>query len=323
MPDPMNPQPTRTELDEQALERWVQLNSGNASQADWQAFQQWRQRSAAHAAAADEVEQLWHTLGHTQPPNLSAQVAPAPGRTRRVRRWAALAACVAALAVVGLHGPARVLTADQATATGERRTLTLDDGSQVWLNSASAVNIDYSAQRREITLLKGEALFQVSKDAARPFVVVAGDGEVRAVGTRFDVDLHRDRVQVGVAEGVVQVSSGGSRVRLEQSQQVSYQQGRAPSSVDLYDPSSGAAWQRGKLIFNRTTLAEVFEVTERYLPGALVVSGRLPNNPVSGVFDLDDLPAMLDVLSRTQPVKIVRLPWLTVVLFDEKNKSES
>jgi len=220
------------------------------------------------------------------------------------------------VALLGLQQPARLLLADQSTATGERRTLTLDDGSQVWLNSASAIDIDYSPERRTITLLQGEALFQVRKDAARPFVVRAGDGEVQAVGTRFDVDLQPAQVNVGVAEGIVQVTSGGQQVRLNHAQQLHFRQGQAPSSISTFDADRDAAWQRGKLIFNRTTVTEVLRSIERHLPGTLVISGHLPDSPVSGVFDLDDLPAMLDVLGRTQPVRIIRLPWLTVVMND-------
>ena len=70
----------------------------------------------------------------------------------------------------------------------------------------------------------------------------------------------------------------------------------------------------GKLIFNRRPLSEVFAEIERYMPGSLVVAGRLPDTPVSGVFNLDDVPGMLSVLSRTQPVRIYQLPWLTVVM---------
>lgn len=318
MPDVIHQQPSPAELEDQAIEQWVHLTSGNASDTDRAKYQRWRTQSAAHEAAAELVEQMWQAVGQTR--SATAMPAPRAAAPRRPRRWAALAACVAALAVVGLGEHGKVLLADQSTGTGERRMLTLEDGSQVWLNSASALSINYSAQRREITLIKGEALFEVGKDPARPFVVQASDGQVQAVGTRFDVDVRGRGVNVGVAEGIVQVSSGGQTVRLEHAQQLSYANGRAPSAISAYDAGSGAAWQRGKLIFNRAALEDVFNTAGRYLPGALVVAGQLPDTPVSGVFDLNDLPGMLDTLARTQPVRVVQLPWLTVVL-NEKNKS--
>lgn len=323
MAEAMTEHPTATELEDQAIDLWVHLTSGKATDEDRAAFQHWRQQSADHEAAATVVEQMWQGIGQA-----GAQIpVPIPvalqNRRRPRLRWVAAAASVAALMIAVLIEPAKVLMADQSTGVGERRMVALDDGSHIWLNSASAVSINYSAQRRDIKLIKGEALFEVSKDPARPFVVHAASGSVQAIGTRFDVDLQRNGVNVGVSEGVVQVSSGGRTVRLEHTQQLHYAEGRMPSSILPFDAFGDTGWQRGKLIFNRKPLAEVFAITERYLPGTMLITGQLPDTAVSGVFDLDDLPAMLTVLNKTQPVRIVQLPWLTIILHadrPEKNK---
>ena len=324
MADTTPQSPSSTELEDQAIDLWVHLTSGKATADQYAAFASWRQRSPAHEQAAAVVEGMWQAIGQT-----SASVPAEPVNRRPSRRhlpWMALAASLAGLTIAGLSEPAKVLMADHSTATGERRTLVLDDGSQVWLNSASAVSINYSPQRRDIHLVKGEAYFEVIKDPVRPFVVHAASGSVQAVGTRFDVDLQDNGVNVGVSEGVVQVSSGGETVRLEHAQQLRYTQGSQPSAIGSFEEDGGPAWQRGKLIFNRKPLSEVFRVTERYLPGALLITGRLPDTEVSGVFDLSDLPAMLNVLARTQSVRIVQLPWLTIVTGKkppQKNKSNN
>lgn len=313
---PVNPHVSIAELEDQAIEQWVQLTSGNASEADHAAFSQWRQQSPAHGAAAQLAERMWQALPQTA--TGQSFEGPAPRRSPKRLRWAALAAGLTALAVISLGPPMKVYMADQATAVGERRRLILDDGSEVWLNSGSALSVRYSSTRRDIELIKGEALFQVSKDPTRPFVVHADGGRVQALGTRFDVDLQKEQVRVGVSEGVVQVTSGGKTARLEPAQQLDYASGLPPSPHRPLDMDSGTAWQRGKLIFNRRPLNEVIAEIERYVPGALMVTGRLPSTAVSGVFSLDDVPGMLGTLARTQPVRIVQLPWLTLVMNAER-----
>jgi transmembrane sensor len=311
----MNPAVSNVDLEDQAFERWVHLTSGNATEAERAAFDQWRRQSPDHEAAAALAEDLWQALPRTR--TAETFVPPAPVQ-RRPLRWAALAAGLAALALTSLSDPVQVYFADHTTAVGERKLITLEDGSQVWLNSASALTVHYTPTRRDISLLKGEALFQVSKDPARPFVVQASGGSVQAVGTRFDVDRHGQRVRVGVTEGEVKVSSGGESVPLKIGQQLDFSDSLPPSATRPLDINSAAAWQRGKLIFNRRPLADVFADLERYIPGSVVITGNLPDTAVSGVFNLDDIPGTLDVLSQTQAVRIYQLPWLTVVMSEDR-----
>jgi len=309
----MKPNVSTPDLEDQAIAHWVRLTSGHASEAEHAAFAAWRGQSADHEAAAAVAERLWQALPQTQAAHTFQRPPPLRAR-RRPLRWAALAAGLAALAIGGLGDPLSVYFADHSTGVGERKRVILDDGSQVWLNSGTALSVDYSGARREISLLKGEALFEVSKDAARPFVVKASGGSVQAVGTRFDVELQPRRVRVGVTEGEVRVSSGGQAVPLKVAQQLDFEQGLPPSAHTALTLSSASAWQRGKLIFNQQPLAQVLADIERYLPGTLVVAGHLPETAVSGVFNLNDLSGMLTVLARTQPIKVYQLPWVTVVM---------
>jgi transmembrane sensor len=302
-------------LEDQAVELLVQLHSGRASAVDHLAYRQWRKRSAAHEQAACEAEALWGAL----PQTLTAQQFSAPLVARRRHRrlaWAsALAACLALMiAGSGVFGPWQRLYAEHVTALTERRHLTLEDGSQIWLNGSTQLSVSYSARRREITLYGGEALFEVAKDAARPFVVSAADGEVQAIGTRFNVDLRGSRVAVAVSEGVVQVSSAGQVVRLPAGQALTYQQGLVPAPSTAVDRRSVAAWQRGKLIFNARPLGEVLSELDRYLPGLLYLTDtQLAQRRISGVFELDDPQTVLQILEQTQPLRITRLPLLTLV----------
>ena len=299
-------------LSDEAIERLVRLHSGSTGAAERMDFLRWRGLSVEHERAAREAEVLWGALPETR------HAEDYRRRVRRPRRWLALAAsaCVAAIAVtIVLPEPLAALYADYATRTGERRMLELADGSRVWLNSDSALSVDFGPQQRRLRLHSGEALFEVAKDAARPFIVEARGGEVRAVGTRFDVDSRGPQVRVDVTEGVVQVNSAGSApVRLSAGERLSYREAAAPEPVQPLDLSSASAWQRGKLIFNQRPLGEVLDELERYLPGRIVLTdGALRQHKVSGVFDLKDPDALLKTLERLQPVTVTHLPWLVLI----------
>ena len=299
-------------LSDEAIERLVRLHSGSTGAAGRMDFLRWRGLSVEHERAAREAEALWGALPETR------HAEDYRRRVRRPRRWLALAAsaCVAAIAVtIVLPEPLAALYADYATRTGERRMLELADGSRVWLNSDSALSVDFGPQQRRLRLHSGEALFEVAKDAARPFIVEARGGEVRAVGTRFDVDSRGPQVRVDVTEGVVQVNSAGSApVRLSAGERLSYREAAAPEPVQPLDLSSASAWQRGKLIFNQRPLGEVLDELERYLPGRIVLTdGALRQHKVSGVFDLKDPDALLKTLERLQPVTVTHLPWLVLI----------
>lgn len=304
--------PDHAALSDQAIDYLVRLHSGSAGAGERMEFLRWRAQSPAHERAAREAEALWGALSETRSARNHRQ------RARRPRRLAmlAVAACVATVAVsIALPEPLAGLYADYTTRTGERRMIELADGSRVWLNSHSALSVDFGADSRALRLHSGEALFEVAKDPARPFIVQARGGEVRALGTRFDVDSRGPQVRVDVTEGVVQVNSaGGAPVRLSAGERLSYGERAAPEPVQPLDLSSASAWQRGKLIFNQRPLGEVLDELERYLPGRILLTdAELSQHKVSGVFDLDDPGALLKTLERLQPVTVTRLPWLVLI----------
>lgn len=190
---------------------------------------------------------------HSEEPNPDLLARPA----RRSRWWAPVALAAAAALAVGVFvwrstwQPAgeRVAVETGAGAVElERRVL--EDGSTVDLNHGAAVTIDYSANERRVTLVRGEALFTVTKDAARPFIVRAGGVDVRAVGTAFNVRLDPASVEVLVTEGTVQVDPPRATARASDAKA----EGRAPA------PEIRAG-QRAKVSRDRAAAPEVMTVT--------------------------------------------------------------
>ncbi|MCU1720022.1 FecR family protein [Pseudomonas sp. 5P_5.1_Bac1] len=281
------PQPL-TDLSDDAIDWQVLLHSGNATQADRDRYQRWRGLSAEHLAAAEEAEALWGDLGHTQ---AAAQLPKAPRR----RHWGSAIAASLLAAMLGYGGwqQAPALLADYHTSTGERRTITLEDGSKVTLNSASALSVNFSGERRTVSLKAGEALFEPAADP-RPFVVDSGAEAVQGSDAVFSVRRHGSGNSVVVTRGEAQV--GERRVAVSP------------------DAQAQTAWQRGKLIFNGRPLREVIAELERYQHGRILISdSQVGALQVSGVFDLNDPHALLRTLEQRYALKVTYLPWLAVL----------
>jgi transmembrane sensor len=310
-------------LSDEAIDWLVRLGSGRATATDRLAFQRWRQSSTAHEAAAVEAEVLLHAVGETrQADELRRQGTPLSAGSvrrhpvgRRVLFAGAAAASVATVAVsLPALGPLSGLYADHATAVGGRKRVALADSSVVVLNTATAVSVDYSAQERRLVLHDGEALFEVAKDAARPFIVVAGDVEVRAVGTAFVVRLKRVFENVTVSEGTVEVKMGDRpSIRVVAGQQLDVSESDG-FKLRVVDVDAATAWQRGKLIFNRRPLENVVAELERYRTGRIVILGdRLKTLEVTGVFDLDDTDRILRTIEETTKARVVQMPLFTII----------
>lgn len=278
-----------SDLSDDALDWQVLLHSGNASAADRERYQRWRGLSAGHRIAAEEAEALWGDIGHTQ----AATGLPRTGGRRRHWGRAIAASLVLALAGYGGWQQAPALLADYHTSTGERRTITLEDGSKVTLNSASALSVTFTGERRSVSLKAGEALFEPAADP-RPFVVDSGAEAVQGSGAVFSVRRQGSGSSVVVSRGEARVDG-----RLL---------GVSP------DAQAQTAWQRGKLIFNGRPLREVIAELERYQHGRILVSdSQLGALQVSGVFDLNDPHGLLRTLEQRYALKVTYLPWLAVL----------
>lgn len=308
----------------QTAQQWfVLLRDEDVTEADRQRFAAWRDADPAHERAWAETEKLWTRMDAAVPAlrlresfrKSVPQTAPksAPGLSRR--GWLKQAAAAALILGGGLVvAVSSDYFADHHTGVAERRSLALADGSTVELDADSALSVSFSAGQRRITLHRGRAFFQVASDAARPFVVAARTGEVRALGTAFDVKITPDAVQVVVSEHAVAVSLGQESVRLEQGRALEYgDKGIGPaSSADI---ASQHAWRQNRLFFQEAPLREVVADLERYRPGRILIADAdLAGLPVTGFFHAGQTEAALQTIEATLPVRLTRLTDRLVVI---------
>ncbi|WP_240924927.1 FecR family protein, partial [Metapseudomonas otitidis] len=250
------------------------------------------------------------------------QTARPTTRSRRRWRWR-WASGVAALLLVTVLGvdvgrPLLLpLLADHASGTGEVRRVTLPDGSEVELDSRSAIDVLYSDGERRVRLLAGEACFSVAPmggDERRPFVVESAGGTTRALGTRFLVGERGHGAWVGVLEHSVAVNLEGvpgERV-LSEGQSARYDRTQGIQPLLGLDLQRASSWRRGVLVFDRVPLAEVAEQLNRYRTRRLVITdARLARREVSGVFRLDILDEALDTLTHELHAQRLDVPGAT------------
>lgn len=249
---------------------------------------------------------------------------PAPGSAGHLvsasRVWlgkhrkAAAAAAVAFLVVAGLF--VWLLPTQYATGVGERRTVTLADGTSVELDADSRIRVRFSRYERRVTLLEGQAFFRVAKNPERPFEVVSGRTRIRDLGTQFDVNRSASRTIVTVVEGRVSVSyrhrSPAEAAQIPPSMRpIEVGAGQevvmAADLIPRLEPANltaATAWTRNELIFDSAPLPQVAMQFNRLNARQLVIEGaRLRSFHVSGVFpalDPTSLPRFLTFL-RAQP----------------------
>ena len=301
-----------TPAQEQQALAWLSLLHDRPSTGDQLTFSQWLRADPAHAEAYAQAQVVWE-LSEEPARTLADEDAlamqrylNAMDRPRRpqLRRWSgalAMAACLLLMISLGTGWqPQRWLDdlgADYVSAPGEIRTVTLADQSQVTLDADSAIAVDFSHGERHVQLRRGAGFFSVTH-TGEPFVVGAGQGQARVLGTQFEVRLQPRGAQVTVLSGRVGVTPqrDAEQQVLTAGQQVAYGDGRA-EKLHAVDSEAQLAWRQGWLTYYKSTLADVVEDLRRYYPGRIVLlNDELAARKVSGSFPSKDPQAVLNSL---------------------------
>ncbi|PIB92752.1 FecR domain-containing protein [Caulobacter sp. FWC2] len=212
---------------------------------------------------------------------------------------------VAAAVVVGAVTLVHPFGQTYRTGVGEHRLVALADGSTIDLNTDSVVRVRLTRERRAISLDKGQALFAVAHDAARPFIVTAGDTAVRAVGTRFEVYRTGAVVRVTLAEGKVQVTQGNapSPTMMRAGTRLDVG-GKAPARPVAVDVAAATGWTDGRLTFQDTPLAQAVAEANRYSRKKVALGPGAPaDERVTAIFNAGDTTAFVDGVSKLLDLK--------------------
>jgi transmembrane sensor len=295
----------------------VKLCEGQMTSAVRGEFTQWLTEDPRHRAAFDRAVAAWEEVNAAEatPELLLLRVAALESlrraqqsRARRLLRGARppwmLAASVALAILFGI-GLWWDLTPEQfSSGIGERRTVTLADGSSISLDASSAVRVRYSAEQRTLQLVRGRAKFDVAKDPRRPFRVRAADREVVATGTEFSVEIVQKEVRVVLYEGHVSVAGPGPRTPLAAGQELIAPVSWAQARIEPVDTSRSLSWESGQLEFVDEPLASAVERVNRYSHTPVLVGDPAAANVhISGIFTAGDTRAFIEGVTAVYPLR--------------------
>lgn len=311
----------------EAIDWMVFLDSGNAQPSDKSAFERWLGADPGH-------RQAWESLNHalSSPFNQVAQAErEAPGsagaatrvlrssgisleRRRLLRNGSALMLLLGLSSTLVLQRrmPLDSLFSDVSTGTGERKHITLSDGSQLTLNARTTVDIDFSTDLRRVRLKHGELSIQVAADPSRPLEVWTDQGSVRALGTRFSVRQTDQFSLVGVQQHSVQVRTlSGQHAVITDGHALRFSD---TALFPLPDDSSRLdAWVNGLLEVEDESLGAVIEALRPYRYGLIRVSTAAARLRVFGVFPLDHSDRALQSLAQVLPISVSRFGPVTLI----------
>jgi len=291
------------------------------------------------AEASSPADNVVRMADHEPPPPTERRTAP----WHRRAFWAAAAMVVLAVGIGTLVGIKNLVPAGDggelfATQIGEQRRVVLPDGSGVRLNTDTEILVTMSEELRQVTLVRGEAIFDVEKDPDRPFKVVSDTVLAEAIGTRFNVYRQQKQTVVTVLEGRVAVSSmaaappppqeinladdGGPEEPTASGDRPTPDVGSAPVELDAghavavtkdgtvaqpapVDLERATSWTRRRMVFDADTLDTVVTEFNRYNREPIVIAdAALVDRRITGVFNIDDPAAFLALLTDLDDIRI-------------------
>lgn len=236
--------------------------------------------------------------------------------SRRFSRIAAVAAAVVLAAFATLSASNWLLNrpAVYATATAERRVVTLDDGSVISLDAATELRVRYDDDMRRLELVRGQARFDVAHDTSRPFTVKAREQTIVATGTAFNIDLLGPRVLVTLIEGAVTVlnvpgvgdvlaDERRTSLRLEPGQQLVVAPA-GPAALATASATRATAWETGQIVFENEPLSVAAERVSRYNHREIAADAEAGSYRISGVFRAGDETAFVNAVVAHLPVSV-------------------
>jgi transmembrane sensor len=309
----------------EATDWFLRVRSEAADTEDFIPLQQWLRTHPDNAAAYRQVCATWSAIDDVATSadivigrrDALEDVRRAQQQRRGLRRpgarwWLSLAASVVGLALLGSlmvwmnWKPGEVYE----TGIGERRLLTLSDGSLVSLDARTRIEVRYTDESRVIKLVSGQASFKVAKRPARPFRVRSNGQTVVALATEFNIDVVTDRVVVTLIEGRVAVvpdavAPTSHVIELSAGEQLLSTRGAAPEIRSRVDLEHAVAWQSGKIFFDDEPLSSAVARVNRYASSQIEVDPSVARIRISGTFNAGDTAAFTEAVSTYFPVDVV------------------
>ena len=327
---------TDAEIAEQAAMWTVELSADEPAckKALFAKFEKWQQLDSRHKKAAEQMQGFIHSVHKVakkpKPVRSALSYVLASSHSSMLSstiKGATLSLLLGFFVLVGVNRfPPMMLMADMSTSTGEWQDHILADGSQISLNSNSAIDVNFDGAKRELILITGEVKVNVSKDVQRPFIVSTEHGSVEALGTEFIVSHQDETTNLAMLESKTLVKTT-EQLHAKVSQGLVV---RAGFSVDISERELGdltkisakaltTAWQNKQLLVQDKPLAEVLDEINRHRSGHIFYdANQVKGLRVSAVLPLNDTEQALLLLMANYPQLKMRTLTSYAVFIGEK-----
>jgi len=313
----------------QAAHWYAVLRADDVTQDDHAAWHIWLDQHPEHRIAWQHVEAVSRRFQplQTEEEQHAAVAALKAARKPNLSRRKVLngAAAIAGISLFSWatwrHTPLSDLVmawaADHHTGVGDIREIVLADGSRLWLNTDSTVNVDYHPALRRLQLITGEILIQTASDSQlskRPFVIDTEHGRLQALGTRFTVRLNQGETYLAVFEGAVKIRTESTRT--SEVITAGWQTRFTQDGITESQPAERArqAWAQGILLADNMRLQDLVAELSRYRSGHLGVAPEIANLRVMGTYPINDPDRTLAMLEEILPVRVRHiLPWWVTI----------
>ncbi len=310
----MNSNRISRESIEQASLWMARLWADDVTEQDKKAFNTWRTAHPDNEFAWQQLENLQKKFASVPNPELSGKVL---GRNRReaTRRQALLwgGVSVSTLALMMSTQETKPTGAEYATATGEVRSLSLSDGTELIMNTATRVFVDFNQSERILHLVQGEIMI-TSGHHLTPFKVITSQGRIVPIGTRYTVRQQAEQTQVGVYEGEVAVYPEQSfeSTHILSGESIVFNANRTDKKYT--NRATDALWLKQKILAQATPLPDFINDLARYRRGVIKVDPSLHHLKLTGVFSTRDTDKTLYNVSQVLPIEIrYRTPlWVSI-----------
>jgi len=304
------PHPDHQALEEAAdwLTRLSERELSDTERAEWEC---WKVSTPERGRAWGRAQLLQSKFGGL-PPSLAMSALDRPSSPQRRAALGKLAMILAILPAgwgSWKLAESRQWSADYHTAVGQRRELTLADGSHITLNTDTAIDVLFDTNQRLIHLREGEILVQTAPDIsplARPFLVSTRQGRMQALGTQFTVRELQSRTHLAVLEGAVQVELAdnrqGSPLIINAGQRTDFSSDTfgLVTATDRYI----GAWAQGMLMADKMRLADFVTELTRYRRGFVRLDPAIADLRISGAYPISDTQRTLNMLAQTYPILV-------------------
>ncbi len=306
------------------------------------ALNAWLDESPEHVAAFRSIERTWIALtSAAQDPTVlklrqeaAQRLTPQASTRLHPLRWVVAALILALGAMLWIIVPrtsfdlsplawlkgqsSNPAILKYATNTGDRLTIALDDGSHLTLNTNTQLNVTFSKKSRTVRLSRGQALFEVAKDASRPFIVQTENRRFIAVGTAFDVRLDGQQIKVTMLEGTVRAESIEPSSPMHTTVSAGEQLiagTHAEDRVRRVDSERETSWRHGQVIFDNTPLADAIDELNRYSAKHIKLADpKLADLRLSGAFATGGTNAFVEAVTTYFPIRIEQADERSVTL---------